>query len=92
VASHLGGTRDPLIVSWPGHIKDAGGLRSQFHHVTDIAPTIFELAGVEFPEVVNGVKQLPLEGEAAWSTLRSSGRAQPAQVPVFRDGGQPRHL
>jgi arylsulfatase A-like enzyme len=62
VASHLGGTRDPLIVSWPGHIKDAGGLRTQFQHVTDIAPTIYELAGVEFPEVVNGVKQLPLEG------------------------------
>ncbi|MGC9948383.1 MAG: arylsulfatase [Bryobacteraceae bacterium] len=62
VASHLGGTRDPLIVSWPGHIKDAGGLRTQFHHVTDIAPTLYELAGVELPDAVNGVKQLPLEG------------------------------
>jgi len=62
VASHLGGTRDPLIVSWPGHIKDAGGLRTQFHHVTDIAPTIYELAGVHLPETVSGVKQLPLEG------------------------------
>jgi arylsulfatase A-like enzyme len=62
VASHLGGTRDPLIVSWPGHIKDAGGLRTQFHHVTDIAPTLYELAGVELPDTVNGVKQLPLEG------------------------------
>lgn len=62
VASHLGGTRDPLIISWPGHIKEAGALRTQFHHVTDIAPTIYELAGVPFPEVVNGVKQLPLEG------------------------------
>jgi arylsulfatase A-like enzyme len=62
VASHLGGTRDPLIVSWPGHIKDAGGLRTQFHHVTDIAPTLYDLAGVELPDVVNGVKQLPLEG------------------------------
>jgi arylsulfatase len=64
VASHLGGTRDPLIVSWPGHIKDAGGLRSQFHHVTDIAPTIYELAGIEFPSEVRGVKQLPLEGNS----------------------------
>ena len=62
VASHLGGTRDPLIVSWPGHIQDAGGLRTQFHHVTDIAPTVYELAGVQLPDVVNGVKQLPLEG------------------------------
>jgi arylsulfatase A-like enzyme len=62
VASHLGGTTDPLIVSWPGHIKDEGGLRSQFSFVTDIAPTIYELAHVQFPEVVDGVKQLPLEG------------------------------
>jgi arylsulfatase len=62
VASHLGGTRDPLIVSWPGHINDAGGLRTQFHHVTDIAPTLYELAGVQLPDMVNGVKQLPLEG------------------------------
>ena len=63
VASHLGGTRDPLIVSWPGHIKDAGGLRTQFHHVTDIAPdSMHELVSVQFPDMVNGVKQLPLEG------------------------------
>ena len=62
VASHLGGTRDPLIVSWPGHIKDAGALRTQFHHVNDIAPTILEIAGVQFPDVVNGVSQIPLEG------------------------------
>jgi arylsulfatase len=64
VASHLGGTTDPLIVSWPGHIKDAGGLRSQFSFVTDIAPTLYELAGVHFPEQVDGVKQLPLEGSS----------------------------
>jgi len=64
VASHLGGTTDPLIVSWPGHIKDAGGIRSQFSFVTDIAPTIYELAHVQFPEAVDGVKQLPLEGSS----------------------------
>jgi len=62
VASHLGGTTDPLIVSWPGHIQDEGGIRSQFSFVTDIAPTIYELAHVQFPETVDGVKQLPLEG------------------------------
>jgi arylsulfatase A-like enzyme len=64
VASHLGGTRDPLIVSWPGHIKDTGGLRTQFHHVNDIAPTIYDLAGVTFPSEVNGIRQLPLEGRS----------------------------
>ena len=62
VASHLGGTTDPLIVSWPGHIQDEGGIRSQFSFATDIAPTIYELAHVQFPDEVDGVKQLPLEG------------------------------
>ena len=51
-----------MIVSWPGHIKDAGALRTQFHHVVDIAPTVFEIAGVNPPDTVNGVKQMPLEG------------------------------
>jgi arylsulfatase len=62
VASHLGGTTDPLIVSWPGHIKGDGSVRSQFSFLTDIAPTIYELAHVQLPEEVDGVKQLPLEG------------------------------
>jgi arylsulfatase A-like enzyme len=83
VASHLGGTRDPLIVSWPGHIKDAGGLRSQFHHVTDIAPTIYELAGVEFPDVVNGVKQLPLEGNSMVYTFDHPETPSPHKVQYF---------
>ena len=54
MASHLGGTRDPLIVSWPGHIQDAGGLRTQFHHVTDIAPTLLKLMGYEVPKEMTG--------------------------------------
>jgi arylsulfatase len=64
VASHLGGTRDPLIVSWPARIRDGGGLRSQFSVVNDIAPTIYDAAGIQFPDTVNGVKQLPLEGKS----------------------------
>jgi arylsulfatase A-like enzyme len=63
-ASHLGGTRDPLVISWPARIHDGGGLRTQFQHVTDIAPTIYEAAGVKFPKVVDGVSQLPLEGSS----------------------------
>ena len=63
-ASHLGGTRDPLIVSWPARIHDGGGLRSQFSHVIDIAPTIYEAAGIRFPDTVNDVKQIPLEGKS----------------------------
>jgi arylsulfatase A-like enzyme len=62
VASHLGGTRDPLIVSWPGHITQTDRVRSQFIHVNDIAPTIYELASITPPTEVNGVKQSPMEG------------------------------
>jgi len=63
-ASHLGGTTDPLVVSWPGHIKDAGGVRGQFSHVNDIAPTIYDIAGIKLPDDVDGVKQIPLEGKS----------------------------
>lgn len=62
VASHLGGTRDPLIVSWPGHLTQTSTVRSQFTHVNDIAPTIYELASITPPSEVNGIKQSPIEG------------------------------
>ncbi|WP_238845457.1 arylsulfatase [Nostoc edaphicum] len=62
IASHFGGTRNGLVVAWGDRIKNRGGLRSQFHHVIDIAPTILEAVGIEEPEVVNGVKQQPIEG------------------------------
>jgi arylsulfatase len=62
VASHFGGTRQGLVISWPARIKDAGGLRSQFHHVIDIVPTILEVTGIRAPELVNGIKQKPIEG------------------------------
>jgi arylsulfatase len=71
VASHLGGSRDPLIVSWPTRIKDVGTVRSQFTHVTDIAATIFEATGVKFPDVVNDTKQIPLEGKSLVYTFDS---------------------
>ena len=50
VASHFGGTRQGLAISWPGHIKDVGGIRTQFHHVIDIVPTILEATGIRAPE------------------------------------------
>jgi arylsulfatase A-like enzyme len=62
VASHFGGTRNGLVMSWPKRITDRGGLRSQFHHVIDIAPTILDLAGIPEPRSVNGVPQKPIEG------------------------------
>lgn len=62
VASHLGGVRNPLVISWPARIKDKGGIRTQFHHVIDMVPTILEAASIPEPTEVNGVKQKPIEG------------------------------
>src|ERR1700741_67829 len=62
VASHFGGTRNGTIVHWPGGIKAKGEVRSQFHHVIDVAPTILEVAGLPEPNAVHGVAQKPLEG------------------------------
>jgi len=62
VASHFGGTRQGMAISWPGHITDVGGIRTQFHHVIDIVPTILEVTGIKAPDEVNGIKQKPIEG------------------------------
>jgi arylsulfatase A-like enzyme len=64
IASHFGGTRDPLVIAWGDRIQDRGGLRTQFHHVIDIVPTILEAAGVTPPTIVNGVKQQQIEGNS----------------------------
>lgn len=62
VASHWGGTRNGTIVHWPEGIEARGEVRSQFHHVIDVAPTILEAAGLPHPAIVNGIAQKPLEG------------------------------
>ena len=62
VASHFGGTRNPLVVHWPKGIKAKGEIRTQFHHVIDVAPTILEACKIQAPTVVNGIKQKPIEG------------------------------
>ena len=62
VASHFGGTAQGLTMSWPGHIKDVGGIRTQFHHMIDIVPTILEATGIPQPETINGIPQDPIEG------------------------------
>ncbi|GFE80707.1 arylsulfatase [Steroidobacter agaridevorans] len=62
VASHFGGTRNPMIISWPAGIKDKGGLRDQFIHTIDIVPTLYEICGVTAPRVLNGVEQKPIQG------------------------------
>ena len=62
VASHFGGTRNAMALSWPKKIRDAGGLRQQFHHVIDLVPTIYDLVGIEAPTHVNGIEQMPIHG------------------------------
>jgi len=61
-SEHRGGQQDPLIVSWPNGIKAKGEIRSQYHHITDIAPTILDTAGVEVPESYHGIEQQPMDG------------------------------
>lgn len=62
VGSHLGGTRNGLVVSWPRGISERGAVRNQFTHVIDIAPTLYEVVGIEPPSTVNGIEQQPIDG------------------------------
>ena len=62
VASHFGGTRNGMVISWPARIKDKGAIRKQFSHVIDIVPTIYEATGIKPPSEMNGAQQKPLEG------------------------------
>jgi arylsulfatase len=77
VASHLGGTRVPLVMAWPRRIKDTGAIRSQFGHVTDIAATIYDLRGLEVPKNVDGLRQQPLDGiSLAYSIAQPSAQSR----------------
>lgn len=62
IASHLGGIRNGLVISWPQRIRDVGAVRPQFHHLIDILPTILEAAGIDAPKMIKGVTQKPIEG------------------------------
>jgi arylsulfatase len=64
IASHFGGTRNGLTVTWPARIKDKGGIRTQFHHVIDVLPTVLEAAGVTLPASLDGAPQMPLDGRS----------------------------
>lgn len=78
VASHFGGTRQGMCVSWPGHIKDLGAVRNQFHHVIDVEPTILEACGIPAPEQVDGIKQKPLDGTSFAYTFDPSNAKAPS--------------
>jgi arylsulfatase len=79
IASHFGGTRQGMCVSWPGHIKDVGGIRNQFHHVIDVMPTILEITGIPAPESVDGIKQSPIEGTSFAYTFDQANAKSPSR-------------
>ena len=86
VASNFGGTRNPLVVSWPARIKAKGEIRSQFQHVVDIAPTVLEAAGIPEPKTVNGVAQTPMEGVSMVYTFddaKAAGRHKTQYFEIF---------
>jgi arylsulfatase A-like enzyme len=79
VASHFGGTAQGLAMSWPGHITDVGGIRRQFHHMIDIVPTILEATGIPAPDIINGIKQRPIEGVSMKYTWDKANATAPSQ-------------
>ncbi|MDM0069637.1 arylsulfatase [Variovorax sp. J31P207] len=82
VASHFGGTSQGMAMSWPGHIKDAGGIRRQFHHLIDITPTILEAAGIPAPETLNGIKQRAMDGVSMAYTWDKANASAPSRRPT----------
>lgn len=87
VASHFGGTRNPMVVSWPKRIQPDKSIRSQFHHVVDIAPTIYEILDITPPEVVNGQKQIPIDGVSMAYTFDQPDAPTQKSVQYFDNNG-----
>jgi arylsulfatase len=85
--AYLGGVRNPLVISWPKGIKDKGAIRSQFGHVTDLAPTIYDITGVKFPEQFEGVHQLPLEGRSLAYSFEQPQASPARTLQYFEIGG-----
>ncbi len=83
VASHFGGTRNGTIVHWPGGFSARGEIRSQFHHVIDVAPTILDVAGIPEPDSVNGVQQQPLHGTSMRYCFDAPAAAERRELQYF---------
>jgi arylsulfatase A-like enzyme len=78
VASHFGGTRQGMVIAWPNRIKDAGGIRTQFHHLIDVVPTILDVTGIPAPKMVDGVAQKPIEGVSMAYTFDKANANAPS--------------
>ena len=83
MASHLGGTRDPMVVAWPNRIKPDAQIRNQFTHCIDVAPTVLELVGIPEPKVVDGIAQEPMDGTSFAYTLEDPKVAERHTVQYF---------
>jgi arylsulfatase len=79
IASHFGGTRQGMAISWPKVIKDKGGVRNQCHHMIDIVPTILEATGIQAPKVVDGIPQKPIEGVSMVYTFDAKNANAPSR-------------
>ncbi|WP_146372269.1 arylsulfatase [Symmachiella macrocystis] len=87
VASHFGGTRNPMIISWPKGIPPDKTIRNQFSHVIDVAPTLYEILGITPPKVVNGQKQIPIDGTSFAYTFTDAQAKPRKNVQFFDNNG-----
>jgi arylsulfatase A-like enzyme len=87
IASHFGGTRNPLVISWPARIKPDRTPRPQFHHVNDIVPTIYAILGIKPPKVVDGFKQDPVDGVSMVYTFADAKAPTRKSVQYFDNNG-----
>jgi hypothetical protein len=87
IASHYGGTRNGMVISWPARILDRGGVRPQWHHVVDVAPTILEAVGLAMPDSVNGVAQKPIEGVSMVYSFVDAKAPSTHRTQYFEMGG-----
>lgn len=87
IASHFGGTRNPMVISWPKGIKPDKTPRAQFHHVNDIAPTLYELIGIKPPRMVDGFKQDPIDGVSLAYTFADAKAPTRKKVQYFDNNG-----
>lgn len=87
VASHFGGTRNPLVVSWPRNIKADPTPRSQFYHVNDIVPTLYDLLGIKAPRVVSGFEQDPIDGVSMAASFKDAHAPENKHVQYFDNNG-----
>lgn len=87
LGAYFGGTRNPMVVSWPRRIKPDPTMRPQFHHVVDIAPTIYELLDIPHPEMVNGYAQMPMDGISLAYTFDNPAAEPRKQTQFFDNNG-----